>query len=278
MRAVDLQSSPRVQAAMVFTRPGADKPVAESRGPRGEVHYPKGVYEERTVTIENLRPCRPDYTLDRHGFMLADHRTAVVDFRDDDELRAVYYPEAERLIAALTGAARVVLFDHTRRTADEAAQRRDNLREPVRVVHNDYTDWSGPQRVRDVLPDEAAALLARRVAVVQVWRSMRGPVVQQPLALCDARSIAPADLIAAERRHPNRVGEIYQIAYSPAQRWYYAPALGFGEALVFKTYDSATDGRARFSAHGSFLDPAAPADAPPRESIEVRAFAFFAAI
>jgi hypothetical protein len=264
-----------VEAAMVFTCPTTEKPVAQSQGPRGHVVYPKGTYEERVVTIANLRPRRAEYTLDRHGFMLADHPTAVADFRDDRELDAVYYPEVERLIAALTGAARVVIFDHTRRTADEAAQRRDNLREPVRVVHNDYTDWSGPQRVRDVLPDEAAALLARRVAVIQVWRSMRGTVVQQPLALCDARSIAPADLIAAERRHPNRVGEIYQIAYNPAQRWYYAPALGFGEALVFKTYDSATDGRARFSAHGSFLDPTAPADAAPRESIEVRAFAFF---
>jgi hypothetical protein len=47
------------------------------------------------------------------------------------------------------------------------------------------------------------------------------------------------------------------------------------EAILVKCYDSATDGRTRFSLHAAFADPAAPADAPPRESIEVRTFAFF---
>jgi hypothetical protein len=47
------------------------------------------------------------------------------------------------------------------------------------------------------------------------------------------------------------------------------------EALVFKVYDSAKDGRARFTAHTSFDDPTTPPGAPPRQSIEARALAFF---
>jgi hypothetical protein len=85
----------------------------------------------------------------------------------------------------------------------------------------------------------------------------------------------PADLIAAERRHVDRVGEIYHLAYNPGHRWYWFPQMRRDEALVFKCYDSLVDGRARFTAHGSFDDPGTPAGAPPRESIEVRALALW---
>jgi hypothetical protein len=126
-------------------------------------------------------------------------------------------------------------FDHTIRSGNEADQESKRLREPVKVVHNDYTEWSGPQRLRDLLPaHEAEALLRHRVAVIQVWRPIRGPVLSSPLAICDAQSVAPADLIAAERHHPDRVGEIYQLAYNPGHRWYWFPQMRRDEALVFK--------------------------------------------
>ena len=111
----------------------------------------------------------------------------------------------------------------------------------------------------------------------RLLRPIAAPVQSKPLAICDAKSMRPGDLIPAERRHPNRVGEIYHVAHNPAHRWYYFPAMQRGEAIVFKCYDSMTDGRARFTAHGSFDDPTTPADAPPRESIEMRTLAFFAA-
>ena len=84
------------------------------------------------------------------------------------------------------------------------------VREPVLNVHNDYTEWSGPQRVRDLLPGEAEDLLKRRFAIIQVWRAINQPIQSNPLAIADARSLAPRDLIRAERRYPNRVGETYQ--------------------------------------------------------------------
>ena len=151
------------------------------------------------------------------------------------------------------------------------------MREPVRRVHNDYTEWSGPQRVRDLFPaGEAEELLQRRFAVIQVWRPIRKPVRTAPLAIADAGSLAPKDMIATERRYPDRVGEIYHITYNPGHRWLYFPNMQRNEALVFKCYDSRTDGRARFTAHSAFVDPTSPANAAPRESIEIRTLAFWA--
>jgi hypothetical protein len=266
-----------VEAALTYCVRTGEKPVSGSTGPGGRLYYRSGTYEERRVTIQDGRPLVDRLSLDREGFRLVRHETHMADFYDDAELRAVFYPEIERLVMAATGAVRVLVFDHTRRAGDEPTREAKQVREPVKVVHNDYTDWSGPQRVRDLLPAaEAAALLKHRVAVVQVWRATRGPIRSNPLAICDARSLAPGDLIAAERRHADRVGEIYQIAYNPAHRWFYFPEMTRDEALVFKCYDSLTDGCARFTAHASFDDPTTPEGAPPRESIEMRTLAFFA--
>jgi hypothetical protein len=215
------------------------------------------------------------FVLDREGFRFVRHDTKVIDFNNEDEVRRVYYPEMEALVKAETGAKRVVVFDHTLRTADEEDRQTRKLREVVQRVHNDYTEWSGQQRVRDLLPDEAEELLKRRFAIVQVWRPIRHPVETFPLAICDARSVAPEDLVVSERRYPNRIGQTYAVTYNPEHRWYWFPLMQREEALVFKVYDSLRDGRARFTAHTAFDDPSAPAGARPRESIEIRTLAFF---
>lgn len=233
-------------------------------------------YEDRAVTIHDGRGQEAEFDLDRQGFALIRHGTRVSDFFDDAEIKAVYDPEIERLIKETTGAGRVVVFDHTRRSGSQATREEMGIREPARNVHNDYTERSGPQRVRDLLPaEEAEALLGRRFAIINVWRPLREPVLSAPLALCDARSVAPGDLIASERRSQDRIGEIQQVVFNPEHRWYYFAGMGRDEVLLIKTYDSAEDGRARFTIHTAFDDPTAPADAPPRLSIESRTFAFF---
>ncbi|MCH7555186.1 MAG: hypothetical protein IIC08_04235 [Proteobacteria bacterium] len=149
-------------------------------------------------------------------------------------------------------------------------------RAPVRLTHNDYTEKSGPQRVRDLFDaDEAEALLAHRFAEINVWRPITGPVQRSPLALIDAQSLAPGDLVKADLVYEDRTGEIYHVAYNPDHLWFYFPAMERHEVVLIKGYDSATDGRARFTPHTAFDDPTTPEDAPPRESIEVRALAFF---
>jgi len=207
--------------------------------------------------------------------VFVEHRTRVTDFFDPDQLQAVYYPEVERLIREVSGASRVVLFDHTLRSGDEGEREARLVREPVLSAHNDYTEWSGPQRVRDILPDEAERLLNGRFAIIQVWRAINQPIQSNPLAIADAKSVAFEDLLLAERRYPGRVGQTYRLMYNPSHRWYYFPRMRRDEALVFKVYDSAKDGRARFTPHTSFDDPQSPPGAPPRQSIEARALAFF---
>jgi len=231
--------------------------------------------DPRRVTMHNGRLETDGFMLDRQGFRFVRHDTNVVDFSDEDEVRRVYHPEMEALVKAETGAKRVVVFDHTLRTANEDDRQARKLREVVQRVHNDYTEWSAQQRVRDLLPDEAEALLTRRFAIVQVWRPIRHPVETFPLAICDARSVAPDDLVISERRYPNRVGQTYAVTYNPDHHWYWFPLMRREEALVFKVYDSLQDGRARFTAHTAFDDPTAPAGARPRESIEIRTLAFF---
>ena len=234
-----------------------------------------GKYQEYQVPIYDGRAIANDLSLEREGFIFVPHHSKVKDFYDEAELRAVYYPEIEQLVKQTTGANRVLVFDHTLRSADTAMREAKQISGPVRNAHNDYTEWSGPQRVRDLLPDEADELLKRRFAVVQVWRPIRHPVEREPLAIADARSIGTKELFPSSRVYPNRVGEVYHCAYNTQHRWYYFPKMLRDEAIVFKTFDSATDGRARWTAHSAFDDPTSRLDAPPRESIEMRTLAFF---
>jgi hypothetical protein len=213
-------------------------------------------------------------SLDREGFELLRHDTDAADLYDDDAIEHVYYPEIEALLRQVTGASRVVIFDATRRSdAGAGAKNRDGLRGPASRVHVDYTEKSGPQRVKDLLGEAEAARLAAsgaRIVQINVWRPIRGPVQRSPLALADAASVAPEDLIATDQVFPDRVGEIYHLAYDPEQRWYYAPAMTPDEVLLIKGWDSLDDGRARFTPHGAFDLPDTPENAAPRESIEVR--------
>src|SRR4051812_43351187 len=234
-----------------------------------------GNYRFFDVRIHNARPYVNDLSLDKQAFILTQHDTKVCDFYDEAELTSVYYAEVEALIKRETGAAKVVVFDHTVRTADRAVER--GLRAPVRSVHNDYTEKSGPQRVRDLLsPEEAEMRLKKRFAEYNVWRNIaHEPVEMSPLGFVDAESIAPRDLAICDLIYEDRTGEIYVGVQNADHRWYYFPKMTRDEAVLIKCYDSMKDGRARFSLHSAFDDPTSPANPKPRESIETRTFAFF---
>jgi hypothetical protein len=262
-------------ADLTYTIDTGVKPVNETFGPGNVQRRVSGTFEQRPMRIRNGRPLAGQFSFEDNGFVFVEHRTGVGNFFDPARLETVYYPEVEQLVKKVSGASRVVVFDHTLRSGDGAEREARQIREPVLSVHNDYTEWSGPQRVRELLPDEADRLLEHRFAIIQVWRAIKAPIQSNPLAIADARSLAPGDLIATERRYPHRVGETYRVAYNPAHRWFYFPQMRRDEALVFKVYDSEKDGRARFTAHTSFVDPSTPPGAPPRQSIEARTLAFF---
>jgi hypothetical protein len=256
----------------------ADKnqhPVTYNYQPPPGTPARSGAYSRFTVPIWSARAIMSELSLDRHGFAVTRHDTAVANFYDPEEVRRVYYPEVERMVREFTGAVKVHVFDHNVRSRPMAKRRENGAQEPVKVAHNDYTLKSGPQRVRDLLPDEADALLKNRFAIINVWRPIRGPVQESPLAVCDAQSMVQDDFVKHVLKYRDRDGEVYSVAFNPNHRWYYIPNQQKEEVLLLKCYDS--DGRrARFTAHSAFEDPSSPPNPAPRESVEVRTLVFFA--
>lgn len=265
-----------ITAQIPYTLDTGETLVNETFGPNNiRRRRSGGEQDPRPMAIEDGRALKDEFSLEEHGFIFVEHGTAVRNFFDEGELKSVYFPEVEKLIKAASGASRVVIFDHTLRSGDEGEREQRLIREPVLSAHNDYTEWSGPQRVRELMGEEAEGLLARRFAIIQVWRAINKPIESNPLAIADARSVAPEDFLIAERRYPHRVGQTYRLKHNPRHRWFYFPKMRRDEAIVFKVYDSEKDGRARFTPHSSFDDPDTPPGAPARQSIEVRALVFF---
>jgi hypothetical protein len=265
-----------VEADLHYLADMAERPHNYAYDPPAGTPRSNAVYEAHRVLIRDARPVAADLRLDREGFAFVRYDSAVRDFYDEDELRGVYYPEAERLVAAATGASRVVVFDHTIRRRVWGAEDRSTgtPRQPVPRVHNDYTENSAPQRVRDLMGEEADALLARRFEIINVWRPIRGPLQDSPLAMADARSVDPSDLVVSDLIYRDRRGETCAVKFNPRHRWFYAPEMQADEAWLLKCFDSARDGRARLSPHTAFEDPTAPANMNPRESIELRTLVF----
>jgi len=266
-----------VEAEFTYILPSAEKPMVHVYEPPPGVPLRTGRFEKHGRTVVDARPRAAQLSVDVEGFCLRDHRTGVRDFLDEAEVTSVYYPEVARLAQAATGASRAWVFDHTLRASTPGNEGYGAIRTPVRIAHCDYTIASGPQRVRDLLSsDEATRVLAHRFAIINVWRPLKGPVQEAPLAVCDARTVAPQDLIGTDMKYRDRTGETYALAFGAAHRWYYIPRMRADEAMLIKTYDSATDGRARFTPHSAFDDPTTPPDAPRRESIETRMLLSFA--
>ena len=268
---------PHVPGTLTYFARMAERPHTYTFDPPPGVPRSNIVTEDHTLPIHDLRPVAPEVSLDEEGFALVQAPTEAADLDDEEALRRVYYPEAERLIGAATGDSRVVVFDHTIRRRQWGVEDRTPgiPRQPATRIHGDYTEVSGPQRVRDVMGAEADALLRRRFAIVNLWRPIRGPLQDAPLAVCDTRTVASEDLVAQDLIYRDRRGEIYGLTFNPAHRWFYVPGMRREEVLLLKCYDSARDGRARFMPHTAFEDPTAPADKLPRESIELRTLVFF---
>jgi len=265
-----------VRAKVQFTVNTGETPVSLVQEAGHGADRRSGTYEEREITIHDGRPIADRLDLDREGFILRRHPTAVTDFYDEAEVRRVYYPEMERLVKQATGAAKVLVFDHTIRIDDSGRADSLKVRAPVRNMHNDFTRNSAPQRVRDLLPpDEAEARLGKRFGSINVWRPIVGPVETAPLAVCGWDTLRESDLIPAERRYNDRIGGVLHLTYNPDQRWYYFPKMERGEVVLLKCFDSLEDGTAKWTCHGSFQDPNTPAGAKPRESIEIRTLYFF---
>ncbi len=272
----NIDQLPYVEAELNYLAPMAERPRYYAYEPEPGEPRSNLTPEPHQMHIHSLRPIADDLGLDVQGFALLEQRSAVRDFWDDDEVRRVYYPEAERFLIEATGASRIFIFDHLqrRRVSGQQDRSRSGPRQPATRVHVDHTARSGPQRVRDLMGDEAEELLKGRVQVINMWRPIRGPLRDAPLAVCDSRTVAAADLVPSDLVYRERVGETYSVRFNPAHRWFYTPEMRRDEVLLLKIADTKTDISARFMPHTSFTDPTTPPDAFPRESIELRTLVF----
>ncbi len=218
-------------------------------------------------------------TLDREGFAVVAHRSRVTDFADAEQVARVHPPEIAALLRAATGAESVVVTGPgVRRFAERSdlSGALDNSR-PARFAHVDVSDKTAHQFSQRSRPD--AAKTPRRVAHYNVWRALSVAPQDVPLALCDARSIQPDDLLPADAIFDRDGVDLWSmeglvVAHSPSHRWHWFRDLGRDEVIVFKTNDSDPD-VAHAVPHVAFDDPDCPADVPPRASIEMRAIAYW---
>jgi len=270
-----------LQAQVEFLAERVERPIyyASSAG-RNAAHEIDQAMAVVAVEVNDARlrsdnAQRDEFGMHPSGFQLLEMPTGVRNFLDQDEVGSVYEVEVEAFLKSLTGCHRVHIFDHTVRASDAELREQKQVREPAQLVHNDYTSHSGLVCLRENLGADADKLAQGRFQIVNVWRPLVDPVEDYPLALCDARSLDPSDLIDSERRAPNHTGEIQLAVHAAEQRWYYYSEMRPPEVLVFKTFDSIDGGVHPCSIHSAIHLPQAPVDAKPRESVETRAFVFY---
>lgn len=240
-------------------------------GEREKSHWPG---EEHEVFVHDMRPERETFALERNGFVALDEPSAVGDPLAATG-RAAYARECEALVGRLTGAALVISFGMIARTSAAGTHGHN---QPAFGAHVDYGAKTVADFTRTILPPtEAEARLAGRHMLLNVWRPL-ALVESAPLALCDARSVRREDLFDSEI-----VGGLggldfslwgFNLAFAPDHRWYWLPRMRPDQVFVFKLFDSRAEA-VQFTAHTAFADPCAPADAAPRQSIELRTIAFF---
>ncbi len=228
-----------VEATLNYLAPMTERPRNYTYDPPPGVPRSNSTHEPHLVPVHDARAVESDISLDREGFAVLHYKSAVKNFWDEDEVRRVYYPEVQRVLAEATGASKVYIFDHTLRRRVRGVDDRapGAPRQPASRVHVDHTAKSGPQRVRDFFGDDAEELLRGRVQVINLWRPIRGPLRDAPLAVCDAGSVAAEDLVPSDLVYQNRVGETYGVTYNPAHRWFYVPDMQPDEALLLKCFE-----------------------------------------
>ncbi len=259
-------------------------------------------YDPHRVRIHDAR-AEPGLSIERNGFTLTEYRSAVTDFRDAEQVKRRYYPEIERLVAELTGAEKVVVFGDVYRTDDpdraplippepgargdqvfsDSARREGTIpplqpHEPANNPHIDFNEKTMRRMAAEMLGPEAEKYANKRAVLINLWRGIE-TVERKPLAVCDASTVKPEDLvlglIGTRPEDPSDFLEGFNVAYSPGHRWYYYPRMRPDELLVFKLCDSDRS-RPQLTAHTAFDDPSSRPGAPPRRSLEIRTISFFA--
>lgn len=232
------------------------------------------------VRVENVRGREKAFTLDTSGFEFHNVPSREkISFDNEEEIKSKYYAESIENIKNLTGASRVVIFDHTiRKPRPAGTPETPENRSPVKLAHVDQTAESATRRVHLHLPEsDVPALLSKRFQIINLWRPIENPAWQFPLALCDFRTVANqegGDFVPSTLKYLDRDGETLAVKYNPQHQWKYVAGMTPDEIVLIKCFDSEKD-VATFTPHTAIDDPTTPADAPDRQSIELRALVFY---
>jgi hypothetical protein len=261
-----------VNAAIAYAGRSIERPRYHANDTRRDVLE----IAPQTMRIADARGL--DSTLDDAGFTLLQHRSSVGDFTDPAAVNSVHRAEIVALIARLSEADQVLVNSPGLLRFSEKSPQSGQLNNsrPARFAHVDISDATALGFARRAAP--AGRALARFVHY-NVWRVISPPPQDVPLAVCDARSVQPADLILADAifdspDQPEWSFEGLVVAHNSAHRWCWFPDMSRDEALVFKTHDS-DPARAHCVPHVAFDNPRCPADAAPRISLEMRALALW---
>ena len=263
-----------VAAEIDFLAPGVARPFTYARATPPGAAAATARFARHVVRIEDVR-AGASPALEEHGAQLGCWPTRVRRFYDESHVQRRYYPESAEIIKAALGADRVVVFDHNVRRGgvQQRAAQPHGIGQPVHHAHTDYTPQSALRRLRQELGPDAERGLSRYLQV-NLWRPIRAPLRDAPLAFCSGATVRPHSLRAVELRYPDRTGEIYYLMHEPGQSWFFASDMAVDEAWLFKNFDSAPIGPGYIAPHSAFTD-GRHLVVSPRESIEVRALAIF---
>lgn len=283
--------------------------------PWGKVDGPGRSFEliDHLRPVTSLRGQESNFTTENSGFAIYHHPASEKSFKDDTAVRTGYYSEVESLLRSrLPGKVRkVVIFDHTIRRRNKDAPRQP----VQQVHVDQTASAAAARVRRHLPAEEAESLLQGRYAIINVWRPIENPASDFPLAMVDWRSTKPEDFIKVDLMYPKRApqdddaddddrgkeklpdaetlhstegyeakGETYAVAESEEHRFYYMKDMTPEEVILLKCFDSygegvggekARKGLAVGTPHTAFVDPETPADAPGRQSIEVRCLVFY---
>ncbi|KAI1456284.1 hypothetical protein F4805DRAFT_233817 [Annulohypoxylon moriforme] len=255
--------------------------------------------EEHLVRVDSMRG-KDDLALETSGFEVMPFTSPLSyrDFDDVDKITGVLLPAFCEKLKEHLGAKEVVALDHAVRRRHEnfpiSIGKNYEYNQPTMMVHVgksiitanctslgtesalDFSVDEGERMLRVMYPDQGEEIIKGGWKVVNIWRPLRGPLNDWPLAICDSRTVnhetdtMPGDIVFTKWATEN-----LQVHHSDKQKWYYLPDQTADEVLIFKSAESSPD-KCQAVPHGSFYNPHVSEEEPARESIDCRFFVLYA--
>ncbi len=264
-----------VTSKLQFIKKQKTKPYYESSAITGlvpKLHFKLEKKEVNILSVRNIKKGK----LDKNGYELHKTTTKYDEFNIIKNLNS-YKNELIKFLNKRFNYQHIFIFDLTiRSNRKKGAYNLDGQRLPADRAHVDYTLKSGPYRAKEIIGSKLfteSLNEKKRIIQLNAWRPLCNEVKSSPLTFADPSTVQQNDLIATDQIFPNRIGEIYHIAYNKKQKWYWVPNMKKNEILLLKGWDSSDSHKIiKFTPHTSFNLKEQNIKKNPRTSIEARVF------